>query len=769
MNCWPAGRRSNCYFVILGLLVFSVQVTASAQSRDDRTVAWHEGTPTSIGGVITAIYLDDFSNRRSELIHYIRDERTLRSWRLRFRGEAPRELTSGIRATITGNALGQELYVEAASTEPSGAPISGVISTNSTPASGDQRTLVTLANFRDAAVKCSTGDVRALMFGEPGTFSVNGLYAAASGGRVTFSGDVTPPLTIDASSTDSCDISGWTSAADAQSIAAGVNPGAYQRRIYVMPPNSCPAAGYGTVGGTQSNAWVFTCDLAGVFAHELGHNLGMGHASTPVSEYGDGTDPMGFSGWQLRGLSAPHLQQLGWLDSSSVRVIRESGTHTVTALAPVGTASSTPRALMLPKPDTNEYYYLAYREANGFDQYVDANYLNRLSIHRYKGDGTSSNTSLVGGLDVGETFVDEANGLRIAMLGNGASSATVSIEHTDPCTRGSSSLQLSPAQQAATAGSPRSYVGSVTNSDTGDCGAVGFNLVAKLPAGWTAALTPALLDLSPGAAGQFTLLVTSPENAAPAPYTVTVNSTGAVPMHAAFADATYAVTAPCVTTGPQVSATPVKQSGESGTTVGFAVAVQNVDSPSCAARTFEMQAGVLSGWFGTFSAPTVTLAPSQQGTVSFALRAPLTATIGSYAVRVDAVDAAQAAQGGSVSLTYDVVPTAGSTLPPPSPVPTAPDVIAPTAPAGITAAVLQRQKQVQVSWWAATDNVGVVGYRVYRNGVLVATVTALSWTEVLSASTATYSVKAYDAAGNLSVSSAAVTTGSSGGGSGKKR
>jgi len=375
----------------------------------------------------------------------------------------------------------------------------------------------------------------------------------------------------------------------------------------------------------------------------------------------------------------------------------------------------------------------------------------------------------VRGLAVGEAFVDEANGIRIAMLGTAASSATVFIEQTDPCIRGSSLLQLSPAQQAGTAGTPRSYVGTVTNGDSGNCGPVGYNLAAKVPAAWTAAFNPALLDLAPGAAGQFTLVVASPENAAPAPYAVSVNSTGVVPGHAAFADATYVVTAPCVTTAPQVSATPVRQSSEPGAALGFAVAVQSVDTPTCAARTFEMQAGLLSGWLGLFSSPTVTVAPGEQSTVTFTLRAPITATIGSYAVRVNVVDTAQAAQGGSVSMTYDVVPTAGSVPPPPSPVPTMLDVIAPTTPAGMTAAVLQRQKRVQVSWLAATDNVAVVGYRVYRNGVLAATVTALSWSDALSTSAATYYVKAYDAAGNVSASSQAVTIGSTSGGSSKKR
>ena len=60
-----------------------------------------------------------------------------------------------------------------------------------------------------------------------------------------------------------------------------------------------------------------------------------------------------------------------------------------------------------------------------------------------------------------------------------------------------------------------------------------------------------------------------------------------------------------------------------------------------------------------------------------------------------------------------------------------------------------------LSWTAATDNVGVTGYNVYQNGVLKTTVTATSLAvSGLSASTAySFYVKTKDAAGNLSVAS----------------
>ena len=60
-----------------------------------------------------------------------------------------------------------------------------------------------------------------------------------------------------------------------------------------------------------------------------------------------------------------------------------------------------------------------------------------------------------------------------------------------------------------------------------------------------------------------------------------------------------------------------------------------------------------------------------------------------------------------------------------------------------------------LSWTAATDNVGVTGYDVYQNGILKTTVTATSLAvSGLSASTAySFYVKTKDAAGNLSVAS----------------
>jgi chitodextrinase len=89
------------------------------------------------------------------------------------------------------------------------------------------------------------------------------------------------------------------------------------------------------------------------------------------------------------------------------------------------------------------------------------------------------------------------------------------------------------------------------------------------------------------------------------------------------------------------------------------------------------------------------------------------------------------------------------------------DSAAPTVPAGVSA-TSTGMTSTHVSWTAATDNVAVTGYHVWRGGVQIATVTGTSYdnTGLTSGTTYSYTVSAFDAAGNESAQSAAavVTT-----------
>lgn len=79
------------------------------------------------------------------------------------------------------------------------------------------------------------------------------------------------------------------------------------------------------------------------------------------------------------------------------------------------------------------------------------------------------------------------------------------------------------------------------------------------------------------------------------------------------------------------------------------------------------------------------------------------------------------------------------------------DTTSPTVPTTLSATAIS-PTQVNLSWTASTDNVGVAGYQVYRNGIQVATTALTSFTDsgLAPSTTYTFTVAAYDAANNKS-------------------
>src|SRR5439155_1083252 len=86
------------------------------------------------------------------------------------------------------------------------------------------------------------------------------------------------------------------------------------------------------------------------------------------------------------------------------------------------------------------------------------------------------------------------------------------------------------------------------------------------------------------------------------------------------------------------------------------------------------------------------------------------------------------------------------------------DTTAPSAPTGLTAAAAG-SSGANMSWSASTDDVGVTGYIVRRNGVQVGTPVSTSYADagLSAATTYSYTVAARDAAGNISPNSTSVS------------
>jgi hypothetical protein len=138
--------------------------------------------------------------------------------------------------------------------------------------------------------------------------------------------------------------------------SAGYDPLAYDRVVFLLPDPVCGFPGLGVRGevllaNPDQVSWV------GI-VHELGHTLGLAHATSSacargcrVLRYGDHLSPMG-QGYV--DFSAFEKHQLGWL--SATVATRRSGSYAIRA---VDVATSSPQALIVPAAQGE--YWLEHR------------------------------------------------------------------------------------------------------------------------------------------------------------------------------------------------------------------------------------------------------------------------------------------------------------------------------------------------------------------------------------------------------------------------
>jgi hypothetical protein len=202
----------------------------------------------------------------------------------------------------------------------------------------------------------------------------NAWFREVSHRRYSISGSVTPWLRV----SNPGDCYGGSGQAGSQALAAAQRAGfrlpSYQRFILYLPCNAGGILGYASLPG-QHVVLFNTMDL-NVVAHEQGHNLGLGHASSrecrrakwgavtwssrcAVSEYGDELDAMGNR--RAGHFNALYKSRLGWLQhSATVR-----STRTVT-LRPYETTGPGVKAIRLRAGRAT--YWLEYRTRTGFDR-----------------------------------------------------------------------------------------------------------------------------------------------------------------------------------------------------------------------------------------------------------------------------------------------------------------------------------------------------------------------------------------------------------------
>lgn len=517
----------------LAAVLLAASVTMAAPQAPRKVV---------LRGTLSVVQEDDFQRGRTARVHTLFDDATGERFTLRSSRLEDLGLRTGSKLVVRGTAEGREIVVDA------DADALGVVAAGDAPAMDARRAVVIVVNFSDSAVSCSDSSIAGLMW--TGSNSVDGLYQAASFGQVSVPNDVdnngssdVVRVSIPNSVSESCDAYGWAAAAESAATAAGVDLGLYQHKVIVLPSNiTCTWAGLGNIGCSGScRAWIKTCNLPDVYAHEIGHNLDLAHASTDTNndgtidcEYCDGSDIMGYGGVGWRLFSAPKEHQKNWTPSVNVQTVTGDGTGTY-VLSPLFSNPATtpyPQILRVQKPDSGDWYYLSYRQAQGYDGALSTNYTDRTSIHRYSGSGYSNSRFIAALMDT-QYFDDFPNGMRIRQVSHDATSVTLQI--TTTCVHVAPTITMSPAQQTGTPGQQLNFVATVTNRDPVNCGMTTFNMSSSVPAGFTSSLSATSLDLSPGVTGMVTLGATSPADAVNSLNTVSVSTAGVT------ASATYAV------------------------------------------------------------------------------------------------------------------------------------------------------------------------------------------------------------------------------------
>ena len=447
------------------------------------------GAPITATGILEVVIVEDFERPRSSMVYFLREHAGARPLELEFRGRPPEHLETGHRVTVRGHAKGRKLQVDELDLD--GTPDSAQVADQALPTTESRRAVVLMVDLQDAqaSTRYTLEGIADSMWRSDR--SVSGLYQEASLGQFSFEADsnndgapdVFGPFTIPESS-PGCKFQDWGYAAEQAAESAGIDLSQYQHRIFVLPHwqdlPDCSWAGVANVGcSTYCRAWIAEAQSPMVFAHELGHNLGLGHAGTDLQNdgeidaaYGDYSDVMGLSRrWHM--FNAAHIDKLKWYDAfpDSMVTVSSSGTYQVAPIGMHPDSIAMPQILKIEKADSAEFYYLSYRQPTGYDDGLTSTYTQGINVHRYKGSGYGY-THFITSLNDFESFSDEANGITVTQLGHDSQYATVEVVvagDAGGCIAQAPVVDLSPADQLVKPADGASYTVSVTNRDNAAC------------------------------------------------------------------------------------------------------------------------------------------------------------------------------------------------------------------------------------------------------------------------------------------------------------
>ncbi|TKB43201.1 Ig-like domain-containing protein [Thalassotalea mangrovi] len=524
---------------------------------------------------------------------------------------------------------------------------------------GEQKTLVMLINFQDnAEVKpWSVEETSDLVFNRVDAFIRENSY-----GKTWLTGEVLDFTTLPIAQT--CD--SWviyTASREALSTQ-GIDVYDFDKIIYIFPENSaCGWTGKGTLGGNPGRTYIngsFTLNTVG---HELGHNLGLQHANAfecgdfAIAEnclnlsYGDKVDIMGAFGNEGH-FNAFNKEILGWSkdDAASVESVNTSGTYFISPLASQQASGSKGLKVLRHLTATGEqyWYYLEYRRAEGFDQFIaDTPALSNGVLVHYASDSDISSSRYLdmtpasgfydwndAALSIGQSYTDMEAGVVIEPVEITPDGIWVNVQVSQElCVASAPTLTITEPVSWGAAGNAQTYQLTVTNNDSDSCPQTDFALSAAVPVAWSA--DNAILSLLPGESKTATITVFSADDAEDGFYTISFSAENAVSQeYIATQEATFVVESPqlqCQAVDPVLHLqSQSAQTVAPGETIDFQGLLENQDSLECDASLYNITANLPDGWL--VSEQQVQLAPQQSQPVTVTITSPQIAQTDTYNV-----------------------------------------------------------------------------------------------------------------------------------------
>jgi chitodextrinase len=192
------------------------------------------------------------------------------------------------------------------------------------------------------------------------------------------------------------------------------------------------------------------------------------------------------------------------------------------------------------------------------------------------------------------------------------------------------------------------------------------------------------------------------------------------------------------------------------TNYSFDVYAYDSDGDISAPQAVSILTAGIAPAISSFAAAPNSIVAGQSSTLSWSVTGtPIPSLSIDHGVGVVSTQSLQVSPASTTTYTLTATNSAGSVSATATVTVTA-DTTPPSVPTALIASPVSAS-QINLSWTASTDNVAVTGYRVYRNGsqIGISTSTAYSDTGLAPATSYSYTVSAYDAAGNVSAPSTA--------------